>query len=325
MTHNELMNVPEIIREFLLYMKVIKGKSDKTIDEYYLDLRTFFRFLKLHKGLVSPDTLMVNITINDIDINFIKNISLLDAYEYLNYCSTDRDNNARTRARKCCSIRMYFKYLTNKVQKLNINPMEQLETPKIEKSLPKFLTLNESITLLSSVDGKYKERDFCIITLFLNCGLRLSELVNLDLSDISDNKIIVTGKGKKQRVVFLNDACLSAIKAYLPCRTNNLSKINDLNALFLSRLGNRISNKTVQHIIYQSLDKAGLGNRGLSVHKLRHTAATLMYQHGGIDIRVLKEVLGHENIGTTEIYTHLSSEQLENAAQANPLSKIKPN
>ncbi len=323
MTHTELSSVPEIVREFLLYMKVVKGKSDKTIQEYYLDLRTFFRFIKLNRGLVDQKSDLSEITISDVDINLIKTVTLLDAYEFLNYCSSKRDNNARTRARKCCSLRTYFKYLTNKVQKLTVNPVEQLETPKIEKSLPKFLTLDESIKLLSSIDGTYKERNYCIITLFLNCGLRLSELVCLNLSDINDNKIIVTGKGSKQRVVYLNNACLESIRAYLPCRAKKISKVVDKDALFLSRLGKRISNKTVQHVIYQSLDLAGLGDKGLSVHKLRHTAATLMYQHGGVDIRILKEVLGHENIGTTEIYTHLSAEQLENAANSNPLSNIK--
>ena len=323
MKNSEINSAPNIIKEFLLYLKVVKGKSDKTILEYYLDLRTFFRFLKVNRGIVDASTPMTEITISDLDLEFVKTVTMLDAYEFLNYCSEQRNNNSRTRARKCCALRTYFKYLTNKVQKLSVNPVEQLETPKIEKSLPKFLTLDDSLKLLESVDGSYKERNYCIITLFLNCGLRLSELVGLNLSDINENKMIVTGKGNKQRIVYLNSSCISAIKAYLPCRAKNITKIVDKDALFLSRLGKRISNKTVQHLIYEALELAGLGNKGISVHKLRHTAATLMYQHGGVDIRVLKEVLGHENIGTTEIYTHLSADQLENAANSNPLAKIK--
>ncbi len=323
MKYSEMTEIPEIIREFLLYMQTIRGKSEKTVGEYYLDLRTFFRFLNKSRGLVSPDVDFEEIPINNVDIEYIKTVTLMDAYEFMNFCLSERSNNAKTRARKSCSLRMFFKYLTNKVQKLENNPLEQLETPKIGKSLPKYLTLEESKTLLESVDGQFKERDYCIISLFLNCGLRLNELCGLNLGDIDQNKITVTGKGNKQRIVYLNDACVNAVNMYLPVRTAKLTKVKDKNALFLSRLGNRISDKTVQHIIYQNLDKAGLGGKGLSVHKLRHTAATLMYQYGGVDIRVLKEILGHENLGTTEIYTHLSAKQLESAAESNPLSKEK--
>ena len=323
MTHDEISNIPEIIKEFLLYMRTIRGKSEKTVDEYYLDLRTFFRFLKKSRELVPSSTDFDKIKIDDIDLDFVKTVTLLDAYEFLNFCLSERNNNAKTRARKCCSLRMYFKYLTNKVQKLEINPLEQLETPKTGKALPKYLTLDESKDLLHAVDGPFKERDYCIITIFLNCGIRLNELVNLNLSDIDNNKMVVTGKGCKQRVIYLNNACINAITQFLPVRAKNITVLKDKNALFLSRLGKRISNKTVQHIIYQNLDKAGLGGQGLSVHKLRHTAATLMYQHGGVDIRVLKDILGHENLGTTEIYTHLSDKQLEDASNSNPLSDEK--
>ena len=323
MKTNELYAVPQILREFLIYLQTIKGKSEKTVNEYYLDLRTFFRFLKLNRGLVPSSVDFNEIDISDLNLEFIKTVSLMDAYEFLTYCSNERDNRSASRARKCCAIRNYFKYLTLKAGKLDINPMEQLDSPKLQKALPKHLSLDQSKNLLSVVDGSYQERDYCILTLFLNCGMRLSELCGLNLSDIQDNMIKVTGKGNKQRIIYLNDACLKAIQGYLPVRAKGISVIKDRNALFLSRLGNRISNKTVQYIVYQNLEKAGLGGQGLSVHKLRHTAATLMYQYGHVDIRVLKDVLGHENLGTTEIYTHLSAKQLEDAANSNPLSKVK--
>jgi len=324
MKHTELQSVPPIIREFLVYLQTVKGKSEKTVDEYYLDLRTFFRFLKMSRGLLpSPDTDFEEINISDVNIELIKTVTLIDAYEFLTYCGSERSNNAKTRARKCSSLRGYFKYLTLKVNKLDSDPMEQLDTPKPKKSLPKYLSLDQSIALLNAVDGAHKERDYCILTLFLNCGMRLSELCGLNLQDIRDNTIKVTGKGNKERIVYLNDACESAIAAYLPVRAKDIAVVKDKSALFLSRLGKRISNKTVQHIVYETLDKAGLGGQGLSTHKLRHTAATLMYQHGNVDIRVLKDILGHENLGTTEIYTHLSEKQLERAADSNPLSKIK--
>ena len=203
--------------------------------------------------------------------------------------------------------------------------MQELETPKKKKAQPKYLTLEESLQLLASVDGPYKERDYCILTLFLNCGLRLSELVSIDYTDIKDNNtLVVTGKGNKERTVYLNQACMDAIKRYMAVRPVDKVRPKDKNALFLSSRYQRISPKTVQHMVYGYLDKCGLGDRGLSVHKLRHTAATLMYQHGHVDVLVLKEILGHENLGTTEIYTHLVDEQLKNASDANPLANVKP-
>ena len=322
MTHAELSELPPVLRDFITYTQVIKGKSQNTAEEYFLDLRTFFRFLKLSRGMIDPSTEFEKIPIMDIDLEFIKTITLSDAVEFLSYCKTDRQNNASTRARKTSSLRSFFKYLTNKTGQLAVNPVEELDTPKLKKALPKYLTLEESLELLRAIDGEYKERDYCIITLFLNCGLRLSELCGLNLSDIrSDSTLRVTGKGNKERVVYLNNACLDALNHYL--RVRPVDGVKDKNALFLSRLKKRISNKTVQHIVYENLEKSGLGDRGLSVHKLRHTAATLMYQYGEVDIRVLQDLLGHANLGTTEIYTHLSSQQLQKAATSSPLSNVK--
>ena len=300
MTHAELAELPPVLRDFITYTQVIKGKSQNTAEEYFLDLRTFFRFLKLSRGMIDSSTEFEKIPIMDIDLEFIKTITLSDAVEFLSYCKTDRQNNASTRARKTSSLRSFFQYLTNKTGQLAVNPVEELDTPKLKKSLPKYLTLEESLELLRAIDGEYKERDYCIITLFLNCGLRLSELCGLNLSDIrSDSTLRVTGKGNKERVVYLNNACLDALNHYL--RVRPVDGVKDKNALFLSRLKKRISNKTVQHIVYENLEKSGLGDRGLSVHKLRHTAATLMYQYGEVDIRVLQDLLGHANLGTTEI------------------------
>ena len=314
---------PMIIKEFIRYSSVIKGKSKLSIDGYALDLKLFFRFLLLRRNLVSADTDFKDIDISDIDIDFIKTISLYDAYDFLAYCKDVRGNDTKARARKTTSIRMFFNYLTLKTNKLQYNPMIELETPKIKKSLPKYLTLNQSIDLLESIDGNNRERDYCIITLFLNCGLRLSELVGLNLSDVFDNNTMrVVGKGNKERTIYLNSACVGAINDYLTVRSSD-ENVKDKNALFLSRLKRRISPKTVQHIVNTFLEKAGLGGRGLSTHKLRHTAATLMYQHGKVDVLVLKDILGHENIGTTEIYTHILDNHLKSAVDANPLSNIK--
>ena len=315
MLQNEMIQAPEIIRDFLHYIQVIRGKSKLTIEEYYLDLKTFFRFIKKQKHLVNESVEWDQIDWSGVDITLIRSITLADVYEFMTFCINERDNKAATRARKTSTLRTFFGYLTNKTNQLSVNP--------VQKRLPKYLTLEECLELLSVVNGPNRERDYCILTIFLNCGLRLSELCGLNLSDIGqDHTLRVVGKGNKERLVYLNAACLASIDAYLKVRPHD--GVIDKKALFLSSRKKRISNKTVQHMVYVYLEKAGLGNRGMSVHKLRHTAATMMYQHGHVDIRVIKDVLGHENLGTTEIYTHLSNSQMEQATSSNPLAEIKP-
>lgn len=325
MKHEILLSAPEIIKNFLIYSETIKNKSESSVNEYYTDLRTFFRYIKLVRGKTDKDENFREIDISDVDIELVKTITLQDLYAYLFFCKNELKNNSATRARKCSVIKIYFKYLTLNTHQLSSNPAELLESPKATSSLPKYLTLEDSLQLLRSVDGNNMERDYCIITLFLNCGLRLSELCGINLSDLSgDGRLRVLGKGRKERIIYLNSACLDAIDAYLQVRPNDGIPADQKNALFISRNKRRISNKTVQHIVYTFLDKAGLGGMGLSAHKLRHTAATLMYQQGKVDIRALKEVLGHANLNTTQIYTHLSDEHIKSAFDANPLAKVKP-
>ena len=317
-----IYEAPQILLDFLGYMQTVKGKSPKTVDEYYIDLRTFFRYIKYSKQLVPEDVQFKDISIKDVNLALISEITLSDVYEYLNYLLVERNNNAATRARKISRLKSFFNYLVNKVNLLSVDPTKDLDTPKRKASLPKFLTLEQSIDLLKCVNGPYKERDYCILTLFLNCGMRLSELVGINLNDIrSDNNLKLTGKGNKERIVYLNSACLSAIEQYLSVRPN--ANLKDRNALFISKFNKRISPKTVQFIVKKYLSTINLDNQGYSVHKLRHTAATLMYQHGDVDIRVLKDILGHSNLGTTEIYTHLSNKQVQKAISSNPLSKIQ--
>ena len=317
---------PEVLRQFLIYNETIKNKASSSIDEYFRDLQTFFRYIKLIKGRVLDDTNFDRIEINDIDIDLIKTIKVTDLYSYLVFCKDDRNNNSTTRARKVSSLKQFFKYLTVQTHQLEENPAELLDSPKLKKSLPKHLTLEDSLELLNSVkesDSPNSIRDYCIITLFLNCGMRLSELCNLNVTDIStDGSLRILGKGNKERVIYLNEACRSSLLDYLKVRPNEGIPADHKNALFISRNRRRISNKTVQHIVYTYLDRIGLGGQGLSVHKLRHTAATLMYQHGGVDIRVLQDILGHENLGTTQIYTHVADAQVKSAIDSNPLSKV---
>lgn len=312
-----------LLRDFLGYMEVVKGRSVNTVEEYFVDLRTFFRFMKQWRGLVPKDADPEDIAIKDITIDFIRTITLQDVYEYMGYVKSDRENHARALARKACSLRVFFRHLTNYTHQLDSNPVLNLDTPKTRKALPKYLTLEQSIELLKKPAGEFAERDYCMLTLLLNCGLRRAELAGLNLSDIrSDGTLRVLGKGNKERIVYLNSACREALNAYLPTRPVDGVKKSERDALFYSRLKTRISLQGVHYVVKSYLSQVE-GLEGYSTHKLRHTAATLMYRNG-VDIRVLKEILGHENLGTTEIYTHLSSEQMEKAADANPLAKIHP-
>ena len=314
---------PALVREFLGYQSTVKGRSPKTVTEYYLDLRTFFRYLKYTNGSVSPDTPFQEISIADVTEEMITSVTLTQVFEYMNFLISERDNHAASRQRKTSSLRMFYKFLTNQKHLMDDSPLQQLESPKQKKSLPKYLTLEQSLELLNAIDGPYKERDYCMITLFLNCGMRLSELVGLNLSDIRKDATVirVVGKGNKERIVYLNDACKTAIQRYLAVRPHE--GLRDRDALFISKQRKRISPKTVQYLVKKYLGEIDLKSGGYSVHKLRHTAATLMYQYGHVDIRVLKDILGHENLGTTEIYTHLSDKQMENAVNASPLAKVK--
>lgn len=315
---------PQILKEYLFYQETVRARSSKTVNEYFIDLRTFFRYLKIHRGLVPSDVEFDKIKIDDVDLDILKTVTLNDAYEYMNYLVRDRNNKVAARARKCSSLKGYFKFLSSNRKYLDKNPLEDLEMPKKPKKLPKYLTLEQSMELLNSVEGDYKERDYAILTLFLNCGLRVSEMAGLNYTDIrTDNTIRVVGKGNKERVIYLNKACVNALSDYMKIRP--VDGVKDKKALFISRNHNRMSVKTIQAMVYKYLAKIGLDAQGYSCHKLRHTAATLMYQYGDVDVRVLKEVLGHENLGTTEIYTHLSSPQLKSAADNNPLANVSKN
>lgn len=319
-----IQTCPAFLRDFLTYNETIKGKSSRSVEGYYIDLRTFFRYMLLVRGKAPKDIEFNEIDISGADIELVRSVTISDLYAFMVYCKEELNNNTATRARKTSTLRIFFKYMSVQTHQIPNNPAELLESPKVKQSLPRHLTLENSLELLNSVDGANERRDYCILTLFLNCGLRLSELCGLNLSDISSDGIMtVTGKGNKQRAVYLNDSCLAAIKAYLAVRPNEGIIVTDKNALFISRNRRRISPKTVQHIVKTYLEKAGLGDMGFSTHKLRHTAATLMYQHGNVDIRVLKDILGHANLGTTQIYTHVSDVQIKRAVDSNPLSNVK--
>ena len=325
-------DAPQVLRDFLVYHETIRGHSKNTVDEYYLDLRTFFRYLKLSRGLVPRTTELEDISISDIDVPFISKVTLAEIYDFLAFLSRDRIKQpnsvepefgltASSRARKIAAIRSFFKYMTVKAKLLDENPVQDLDSPKLPKTLPRYLTLDESQRLLSAVDGSNKERDYCILCIFLNCGLRISELVGMNVNDYRGDNLRVIGKGNKERTVYLNDACRAALDAWLDVRRNLVPA--RVSAMFLSNRRTRISVDSVQVMVKKYLKKAGLDASLYSTHKLRHTAATLMLQNG-VDVRTLQEVLGHENLNTTQIYTHIDNAELRTAAAANPLSHFSP-
>ena len=316
---------PEFLNSFLDYSITILNKSPNSVKEYNYDLAMFLKYMKIHFKLTN-ETDFNKITISDFSIDTLKRITLEDIHSFVSYLAVTNRSKPATRARKISTIRVFFKYLSVKAKIIEVNPAQNLETPKQEKRMPKYLTLEDSQKLLevtSNEDNRNKERDFAIITLFLNCGMRLSELVGINLKDIhfDDMKMTVIGKGNKERTIYLNNACMSAIKDYLKVRPNDRVDYKSKDALFLSERRERISRRTVQYIVDKELKLAGLDTSKYSVHKLRHTAATLMYQYGEVDIRALQELLGHASISTTEIYTHVANEQVRNAVERNPLNK----
>ncbi len=321
---------PQILRDFLIYHETIKGQSPRTISEYYLDLRMFLRFMKLMRLEMPMQTPLEDIPIKDIDLAFLSDIRTSDVFDFLSYLATDRVVNPDSpspdhgispaaRARKLSSVKSFYKYLTVRTKLLSENPVADLEYPKLRKSLPKYLTMEQSAALLRSVSGVNQTRDYAILMLFLNCGIRRSELVGLNVSDVYDDRIRVVGKGNKERFVYFGTPCRKAIDAYLQERNKKI--LSDNRALFGSRDGNRISVSAVHRLVKKALLQAGLDSTQFSAHKLRHTAATMMLS-GGVDVKTVQEVLGHENLNTTQIYTHIESTELKIAAEANPLSKL---
>ena len=320
---------PQVLREFLSYHETIKGQSKRTVSEYYLDIRMFLRFVKLMRNELPVNTPLEDVPIKDVNLDFVRSISSTEVFDFLSFLANDRvpegshDDpgiGSAARARKLSAIKSFYNYLSVSTKQIKENPVKDIEFPKIRRSLPKYLTLEESTTLLKSVSGPNQKRDFAILMLFLNCGIRRSELVGLNLTDVYDDRIRVVGKGNKERIVYMGSSCRKAIDEYLFER--NKIVLSDNRALFGSRDKNRISVTAVHRLVKKHLLEAGMDSTQFSAHKLRHTAATLMLSNG-VDLKTLQEVLGHENLNTTQIYTHVESTELKIAAEANPLSKIK--
>ena len=322
----KMINLPQCVIDFLNYLEIIKGKSNNTIEAYKVDLTMFFRFLKVYKGLVFDKNLeFEEIQINDIDNSFIRKIKLTDLYAFLSFTEKQRGNGTHARARKVATLKSFFKFLQGKSKIIDDNPTLELESPKINKRQPVYLTLDESVNLLHSMNKENKnfERDYCIITLFLNCGMRLSELCSIKIDKIKGDILTIIGKGNKERTVYLNAACIRSIYAYLAVREDFKATDDEKKYLLLSSRQKPINKRTVEVLVKKHVRSSGMTNDKYTPHKLRHTAATLMYKHGNVDIRSLQSILGHENIATTQIYTHVDNDTLRDAVNSNPLANIK--
>ncbi|NLJ57641.1 MAG: tyrosine recombinase XerC [Tissierellia bacterium] len=311
---------PSPLSDFLEYSIAIRGRSENTVNQYFLDLRTFYRYLVIRFKLSPNIEIFEEIDIFLVTLDVIKKVKIMDLHSYIAYTDRERNNSNRTKARKMASLRSYFKYLHSIVNLIPENPALNLETPKSNSRLPVALSLKESKRLLASISGTNEKRDYAIIILFLNCGLRLSELISIDIDKIKGDTLTVIGKGNKERTIYLNDVCVKAIEEYLEVRPD--PNAGHEKALFLSNRKTRFSQKGVQHMLDKYLKKAGLAGKGYSPHKLRHTAATLMYQYGHVDIRALQEILGHESVSTTQIYTHINKDLLRDAVKQNPLNDV---
>jgi integrase/recombinase XerD len=317
--------LPYVLNEFLGYLFTIRGKSPNTISGYKVDLKLFLKFTKKTKQKINNDNIE-EIDIMDIDEDFLKTIRLGDLYSFVNYITLKRNNSNYARARKIAAIKSYFNYLETKMKIIKENPSRELESPKINKRHPVYLTLDQSKELLNVIDGRNKERDYAIISIFLNCGLRLSELVGINISKINEDTLTVIGKGNKERTVYLNSACIRAIQSYILIRPKTGILEGDKDALFLSERKKRIDKRTIELLVKKYiLSTTGVFNTKFTPHKLRHTAATLMYKYGNVDIRALQEILGHESVSTTQIYTHLDEDKLRQAVNSNPLADEEQN
>ena len=321
----EKENLPMLVKDFLNYLETIKGKSINTINAYKTDLSVFFKFIKVYKGYQLDDNIQfIDIPIDDINIDFIKSIKLTDMYAFLSYAEKQRNNSNYARARKVATLKSFYNYLHNKAKVIEFNAAAELESPKINERHPIYLTLDQSIELLDSLDKSNKnyERDYCILVFFLNCGLRVSELCSIEINKIKSDTLTIIGKGNKERTIYLNSVCIKALEQYLSVRDDSKSISKNKNYLFLSARNTPINKRTVEILVKKHISNAGFTNAKYTPHKLRHTAATLMYKHGNVDIRSLQNILGHESISTTQIYTHVDEDQLRNAVNSNPLSNL---
>ncbi|MBQ8603717.1 MAG: tyrosine recombinase XerC [Oscillospiraceae bacterium] len=321
--YSDYSDSPQFLKEFLYYMQTIRGLSVRSVESYYIDLKLFLRYMWQKRNNCINNDSISDVSISNLDIDFLSNISQSDILDFLFFVMNERGNSAAARARKLSSLRGFYKYMTKKTNQLDYNPTENIELPQNKKRLPKYLTFEQCVNLLANIETSFTSRDFCIIMLFMNCGMRLSEQAGIDLKDIRDDTLRIIGKGNKERTVYLNVACLSALEEYITERNTIVSPAIEP-ALFISKTRKgRLSTRSIQLVVERCLKLAGLDGQGYSPHKLRHTAATLLYRSGGADMLALKEILGHEHVSTTEIYTHISDEELKKAAKASPLSSFK--
>ncbi|WP_392889957.1 tyrosine-type recombinase/integrase [Eubacterium limosum] len=307
-----------LIDEFLSYSANVKGCTNTTIKVYAFELIIFFRYLVAIKNGVKPSEISnYKIYIGIISVDDIAKLGIDDIYNFLSYCEWYRNNKAMSRSRKIATIKSFFNYYNFERRLLPSNILRDVKWPKIDKKNAKSLTLEESQRFLSAISGKHKVRDYAIACIFLYTGLRVSEVINIRLTDIKDHFLCVSGKGQTQRKIFIPNPCLEAINEYIKIRQLIYAKEAG-NYLFISQKMKPISARTILSMIKRTADKAGLNADEISPHVLRHTAASLMYE-GGADILSLQKILGHENVSTARIYPHPDEERIIGAMTCNPL------
>lgn len=316
------MDNPQILDDYLNYLKTIRGLSPKTIHEYRYDLMRFLHFTVRRKNSTHfRDLPLEAVPLDEVDEEWLSHISFDDLLAFLADSDDAEGLSASRRARLSSALRSFFKYLVSVRESFEKNPAEKLTSPKRKKRHPVYLTLEEAVTLLKTAAQEpnrfFRARDVAILMTFLTTGLRLSELCGLNLNSIREGQIHVIGKGNKERMIYITDSCAVSIEHYRAVRPI----VPNEDALFLSSRHQRISPRAVQHRIEQLLQKAGFDTRLYTTHKLRHTAATLLYREG-VDIRTLQRILGHESLATTQIYTHVDDAQAKQAVEKNPLAHL---
>lgn len=311
--------LPAFANKYLQFLSIEKNAAPGTIFNYAISIRTFLRWVKsLDMGTAVPETFN-EISVQDMTVESISSLTTSDIYDFLAFCKMERSCGARSRSTKLAAIRSLYDYLRKRDSTglVTSNPGTDISVPK-KKTLPVFLTVNESKQLLDAVSGRFASRDYCILLWFLSCGMRLSELVAINLQDVKDDTLRLHGKGRKERIVHLNKPCLAALENYLIDRSKYLEshETADKEALFLSMnasVAKRLSGRRVEQIVDKYVLAAGLEGNGFSAHKLRHTAATIMYRDAGAGVLEIQEILGHENVQTTTIYTHTSGQLVKSA------------
>lgn len=313
---------PPLLDRYIKHSIAISNKAKRTVNSYVVDILLFLRFYARLSGKVAENTNLKDIKVKTMTDAEICAVTADDIFSFLYFLADDRKNSPGTRKHKLSSLHSFYNYILLVEKAIDKNPVNYVERPStkgLATRPPKFLELDQSKALLKTIDGQFQERDYCMILLFLTCGMRLSELTRINLKDFSDKTLKIVGKGNKPRTVPLNQMCLEAIADYRAIR-DGLPNLVDKDAMFVSkRTGKRIGNRQVEKIVTKYIAESGLQATGCTTHSLRHSAAT-MYYRAGVDLQQIARILGHSSTKVTEIYTHIDESSLAEIIDNSPLA-----